>query len=95
MDGSGNVANVARVFNVVGFAGSLRRGSYNRALLRTATEVAPPTLHIDIHELYGIPCTTALGWAESVPRKKPPRKTYYFPKSCCRACLISCSEWSS
>ena len=36
------------MFNVVGFAGSLRRGSYNRALLRTATEVAPPTLHIDI-----------------------------------------------
>jgi len=33
MDGSGRVANVARVFNVVGFAGSLRRGSYNRALL--------------------------------------------------------------
>jgi chromate reductase len=55
VDGSGNVANVARVFNVVGFAGSLRRGSYNRALLGTATEVAPPVLHIDIHELDGIP----------------------------------------
>ena len=46
---------VARVFNVVGFAGSLRRGSYNRALLRAATELAPPTLHIVIHELDGIP----------------------------------------
>lgn len=55
MDGSGNMANVARVFNVVGLAGSLRSGSYNRALLRTATEIAPPTLHIDIHELDGIP----------------------------------------
>jgi len=38
MDCSGRVANVARVFNVVRFAGSLRRGSYNRALLRTATQ---------------------------------------------------------
>ena len=46
---------VAHVFNVVGFAGSLRRGSYNRALLRAATELAPPALHIVIHELDGIP----------------------------------------
>jgi chromate reductase len=55
MDESGTMPNVARVFNVVGFAGSLRRGSYNRALLRAATETAPPTLHIVIHELDGIP----------------------------------------
>src|SRR5262249_25270968 len=43
------------VFNVVGFAGSLRRGSYNRALLRAAKELAPPAPHIVIHELDGIP----------------------------------------
>ena len=49
------MATVGRVFNVVGLAGSLRRGSYNRALLRAATELAPPTLHIVIHELDGIP----------------------------------------
>ena len=49
------MATVARVFNVVGFAGSLRRGSYNRALLRAATELAPSALHIVIHELDGIP----------------------------------------
>ena len=46
---------VAPVFNVVGFAGSLRRGSYNRALVRAATELAPPTLHIVIHDLGAIP----------------------------------------
>jgi chromate reductase, NAD(P)H dehydrogenase (quinone) len=55
MDDSGSVATVARVFNVVGFAGSLRRGSYNRALLRAAAELAPSALHIVIHELDGIP----------------------------------------
>jgi chromate reductase, NAD(P)H dehydrogenase (quinone) len=55
MDDSGTMATAARVFTVVGFAGSLRRGSYNRALLRAATELAPPALHIDIHELDGIP----------------------------------------
>ncbi|HZM58190.1 MAG TPA: NADPH-dependent FMN reductase [Vicinamibacterales bacterium] len=55
MDDSGQAATVARVFNVVGFAGSLRGGSYNRALLRAATELAPSALHIVIHELDGIP----------------------------------------
>jgi chromate reductase len=43
------------VFGVVGFAGSLRHGSYNRALLRAAAELAPPTLQIAIHELDDIP----------------------------------------
>ena len=60
MDDSGRVAIVARVFNVIGFAGSLRRGSYNRALLRSATELAPSALHIVIHELDGSRCTTTM-----------------------------------
>ena len=30
-----------RAIRVLGFAGSLRRGSYNRALLRAASELAP------------------------------------------------------
>jgi len=49
------MAAVAPVFNVVAFAGSLRRGSCNRALLRETKELAPPTLHITICELDGIP----------------------------------------
>jgi chromate reductase len=67
MDGSGRVANVARVFNVVGFAGSLRRGSYNRALLRAATGLAPSTLRIDIHELDDIPLYNGDVEAAGVP----------------------------
>lgn len=55
MDDSGTMPTLARVFKVVGFAGSLRRGSYNRALLRAATELAPSALHIVIHELDDIP----------------------------------------
>src|SRR5262245_29761637 len=50
---------VAPVFNVVAFAGSLRRGSYNRALLRETKELAPPVLHIVIHELDAIPLYNA------------------------------------
>jgi chromate reductase len=55
MEAFGTVATVDRAFNVVGFAGSLRRGSDNRALLRAATELAPPALHIVIQELDDIP----------------------------------------
>jgi chromate reductase len=55
MSDSGTLATAARVFNVVGFAGSLRRSSYNRALLRAATELAPSAMHIVIHELDGVP----------------------------------------
>jgi chromate reductase len=40
---------------VLAFAGSLRKGSYNKALIRAAVEVAPPTVSIEIFNLEGIP----------------------------------------
>jgi chromate reductase len=40
---------------IVGFAGSLRVQSYNRALLRTASELAPPGMAIEIHDLREVP----------------------------------------
>ncbi len=39
----------------MGIAGSLRKGSYNKALLRAAVELAPPEAKIEIFELDGIP----------------------------------------
>ena len=42
-------------FAIAAFAGSLREGSFNRALLRAAVEVAPSGLHIVIHELGQVP----------------------------------------
>jgi chromate reductase, NAD(P)H dehydrogenase (quinone) len=41
--------------NVLGFAGSLRKGSFNRMLLRSAVELAPPGMTIETFELDGIP----------------------------------------
>lgn len=41
--------------DVLGFAGSLRNGSYNRALLGAAQKLAPEGLAIDIVELNEIP----------------------------------------
>lgn len=46
---------IPRVVNVLGFAGSLRRGSYNRALLEAARELAPPGMAITTFDLVAIP----------------------------------------
>ena len=40
---------------ILGFAGSLRKGSYNRALLRVASEVVPPGATLETFDLSGIP----------------------------------------
>lgn len=44
-----------RPISVVAFAGSLRVGSYNRALLRVAQRVAPESMDVDVVDLRGIP----------------------------------------
>lgn len=40
---------------LVGIAGSLRRGSFNLALLRAAAAAAPEGVRLDVHTLHGIP----------------------------------------
>jgi chromate reductase len=40
---------------ILGFAGSLRKGSYNRALLREATQVVPKDATLEAFDLAGIP----------------------------------------
>ena len=40
---------------ILGIAGSLRRGSYNRAALRAATDLAPKGAIVETFELDGIP----------------------------------------
>ena len=42
-------------FRILGIAGSLRRDSWNRAVLRAAVELAPPGVTLDTFELGGIP----------------------------------------
>jgi len=42
-------------FNVLAIAGSLRKGSYNRGLLRAAVELAPPELDIETVEFGHLP----------------------------------------
>ena len=45
--------------NVLGIAGSLRAGSFNRALLRAAQELAPSGMKIDVFDLAPIPLYNA------------------------------------
>ena len=40
---------------VLGFAGSLRQGSYNKALVRSAADLVPDDLQLEIFDLEGIP----------------------------------------
>jgi chromate reductase len=46
---------VEKAFKILCFAGSLRRGSYNRALLRAARELVPEGVILEIFDLDGIP----------------------------------------
>ena len=64
---SADPSKIDRPFEVVGFAGSLRRASYNRALLREAAELAAPRLHIVIHDLAAIPLYNGDVEAAGVP----------------------------
>ena len=49
---------------IIGIAGSLRKGSYNAALLRAAAAVAPAGLEIEIASIAGIPLYNADDEAE-------------------------------
>jgi len=40
---------------IIGISGSLRKGSYNTALLRAAAEFAPPTTNVEIVSINDIP----------------------------------------
>ncbi len=46
---------MAERVKILGMAGSLRKGSYNRAALRAAQQLAPADADIEIFELDGIP----------------------------------------
>lgn len=43
------------IVNILGFAGSLRKESYNRYILRTALEFVPEDVRLEIFDLEGLP----------------------------------------
>jgi chromate reductase len=46
---------MAETISILGFAGSLRKGSFNKALLRAAGEMVPQGMELEIFDLEGIP----------------------------------------
>jgi chromate reductase len=50
-----------RKVSILGFAGSLRKGSYNRALMRAALELCPEDASLEVFDLEGILPSTRTG----------------------------------
>jgi len=46
---------MTETIKILGFAGSLRKGSYNKALLRAAVELAPSGSEVQTFDIEGIP----------------------------------------
>jgi chromate reductase len=46
---------MGKIITILGFAGSLRKGSFNKALLRAALELVPEDAKLEIFDLEGIP----------------------------------------
>jgi len=46
---------VEKQIKILAFAGSLRKGSYNKALVRAAVELAPENVAMEVFDLEGIP----------------------------------------
>jgi len=46
---------MASQLSILGFAGSLRKGSFNKAILRAALEMAAPEAKLEVFDLEGIP----------------------------------------
>ena len=59
---------------VLGFAGSLRTGSYNKALLRAAVGLVPQNMNLEIFDLEGIP-TFNQDTEQNMPAKVKDLKT--------------------
>lgn len=49
------VVSVEQKIKILSFAGSLRKGSFHKALIRAAVEVAPESMAIEVFDLEGIP----------------------------------------
>jgi chromate reductase, NAD(P)H dehydrogenase (quinone) len=47
--------SLGKKFKILAFAGSLRKNSYNKALIHAAVELAPENVLIEVFDLEGIP----------------------------------------
>jgi chromate reductase, NAD(P)H dehydrogenase (quinone) len=75
---------------VLGIAGSLRRASYNKALLQAAIEVAPDGMELEVFDLEGIPL-----YNQDLEKQPPVRVTDFKTRiRTADAILISTPEYN-
>ncbi len=78
--------------SILGFAGSLRKGSYNRMVLREAAKLAPPNAEVEIFDLDGIP---PFNQDDEGPERMPQRVKEFKSKiRSADAILISTPEYN-
>ncbi len=76
--------------NILGIAGSLRKGSYNRSALRAAVKLVPPGSTLEIFDLDGIP-----PFNEDHEKEFPPRAREFKSKvSAADAILIATPKYN-
>ncbi|PWN05536.1 NADPH-dependent FMN reductase [Rhodohalobacter mucosus] len=77
--------------NILAFAGSLRKGSYNKSLLRAARDLAPDGMNIELFDLEGIPLFNA-----DTEKKGDPKRVAEFKKAIIEAngLLIASPEYN-
>jgi chromate reductase, NAD(P)H dehydrogenase (quinone) len=82
---------VSQTIHILGFAGSLRQGSYNCALLRAAQALAPTGMEFEIFDLMPIPLYNA-----DIEAQGDPEAVAAFKAAIRRAdaLLIACPEYN-
>jgi chromate reductase len=81
----------AKGITVLGICGSLRKGSYNMAALRTAIELKPPTMTIEIADISQFPLYNEDVRAQGFP---PPVETFRQQIRAADALLFACPEYN-
>jgi chromate reductase len=84
------LCNMDDQINILGFAGSLRKASYNKAILRAAAEVVPEDAKLEIFDLEGIPVLN------QDLEQRPPEKVKQFKEKirAADAILIATPEYN-
>ena len=75
---------------ILAFAGSLRQGSFNKALIRAAVEIAPSNVSMDVFDLDGIP-----PFIQDLENNPPPKVAEFKDKiKAADALLIATPEYN-
>jgi chromate reductase, NAD(P)H dehydrogenase (quinone) len=81
----------AKGVSVLGICGSLRKGSYNMAALRTAIELKPPGMTVTVADISTIPPYNEDVFAQGFP---PPVETLRRQIAAADALLFACPEYN-